>query len=81
MPLSEKTKTAVSSADTPTTEKDMEALMKWEFGDVIHGSHAKEHLGMKNYMSDINKAYGKQSKNKDIYIDNFKKISDELKTL
>jgi len=53
----------------PTTTKDMNKLFEWEHGDKVYGTQADEHIGMKNYRDDINKAYGKESDYEDIYID------------
>lgn len=57
--------------EVPTTTKDMNKLFMWEHGDEVYGTQAKEHEGMKTYRKDINKAYGKESQYKDIYIDNY----------
>jgi hypothetical protein len=70
--------------EVPTTTKDMNKLFKWEHGDEIYGSQAKNHEGMKAYMKDINKAFGKQGKYKDIYIDIYdpnKPVSKQLEEL
>lgn len=67
--------------EVPTTTKDMNKLFTWEHGDTLYGTEAKEHEGMKEYQRDINKAYGKQDKYKDKYIDTFvqkKLISKQL---
>ena len=55
--------------EVPTITKDMNKLFTWEVGDEIYGTHAKKHEAMKEYMKDMEKAYGKQNKYKDIYID------------
>jgi hypothetical protein len=55
--------------EVPTTTKDMNKLFEWEHGDKVYGTHAEEHPGMKNYIKDIDKAYGKESDYKDIYVD------------
>jgi hypothetical protein len=55
--------------EVPTTTKDMNKLFEWEHGDVLYGKQAKDHVGMKRYREDIDKAYGKQDKYKDKYID------------
>ena len=47
----------------------MNSLFEWEHGDKVYGTHAEEHPGMKNYIKDIDKAYGKESDYKDIYVD------------
>lgn len=67
--------------EVPTTTKDMNKLFTWEYGDETYGAHAKGHEGMKEYKKDIEKAYGKQNKYKDLYIDIYdpvKPISKQL---
>lgn len=67
--------------EVPTTTKDMNALYKWEKGEKVYGAHAKTYKPMERYRRDINKAYGKQGKYKDLYIDVFgpKLVSEQLK--
>ena len=65
--------------EVPRTSEDMHDLFTWQHGDTIYGTHAKSHPGMAGYIKDINKAYDKEDQYKDIYLDNFKKISDEKK--
>jgi hypothetical protein len=70
--------------DVPTTTKDMNALFTWEHGDEIYGTEAKKKRKyMERYRRDINKAYGKQSQYKDLYIDTMgpKLISKQLEEL
>uniref|UniRef100_A0A6M3KFJ3 Uncharacterized protein n=1 Tax=viral metagenome TaxID=1070528 RepID=A0A6M3KFJ3_9ZZZZ len=63
--------------EIPTTTKDMNALFQWEHGDKVYGAQAKEHEGMKEYIKDINLAYGKESSYKSMYFDTFNLISEE----
>ena len=70
--------------EVPTTTKDMSRLFKWEYGDEIYGTEAKGHESMKDYMKDIGRAYGKQNKYKDIYVDTYdvnKPVSKQLDDL
>jgi len=73
--------------DVPTTTQDMSNLFKWEKGDRIRGTHAKDSLGMKMYMDDINEAWGNENDYYDgnvIYIDTLdkkKRVSEKLKEL
>lgn len=58
----------------PTTTQDMERLFKWEHGDALYGTFAKESPGMKSYIDDINEAWGKEAaydSNK-IYVNTFR---------
>jgi len=59
---------------SPTTTEDMERLFKWEHGDKIYGTHAKEHEGMQEYIDDVNEAWGKEDEydSNKILIDTFK---------
>ena len=61
------------------TSNDMNKLFEWEYGDTLYGTHAKAHTGMKNYINDIESAYGKQRDYKDYYIDTTKEIGPQLK--
>ena len=47
--------------------------MEWEHGDTLYGTFAKSHHAMKEYINDINRAWGKEDSYKDWYIDTFKK--------
>jgi len=69
------------SDEVPTTTKDMSNMFKWEHGDIVRGTHAKEHSGMQEYRRDINTGYGAEDDYKDIYIDTFleESIGDRLK--
>ena len=62
-----------------STSNDMNKLFEWEYGDTIYGTHAKAHVGMRNYINDIESAYGKQRDYKDFYVDTFKPIGPQLK--
>lgn len=76
MALSEKTKSG-DTVDFANTKDDMEDAFKWEHGDIVRGSYAKTSEGLKNYRDDINRAWGNQDNYKDIYIDTFKRVSDQ----
>jgi hypothetical protein len=67
--------------EVPRVSYDMNKLFEWKHGDKVRGTHAKAHVGMKGYRKDINKAYGKESSYKHIYIDTFKPIGPQLKRL
>lgn len=70
--------------EVPTTTKDMHELFMWEHGDEVKGTQAKKHIGMKNYQRDINKAFGKEDKYKDIYVDTYTEdnlVSKQLEKL
>lgn len=69
------------SDDVPKVSYDMNKLFTWKHGDIVRGTHAKAHKGMKNYIKDINKAYGKEKSYKHIYVDTFKPIGKQLKKL
>jgi len=69
------------SDDVPKVSYDMNKLFTWKYGGTVYGTHAKAHKGMKGYIKDINKAYGKQGSYRAIYIDNFKPIGPQLKKL
>ncbi len=85
MPLSERTKTEVdiSASTFTTTTVDMEDLFKWKHGQTLRGTHALEHLGMKNYRNDINAAWGRERDydSNMIFVDTFKKVGDQLEEL
>jgi len=57
----------------PNVTTDLENLMEWEHGDTLYGTFAKSHHAMKEYINDINRAWGKEDSYKDWYIDTFKK--------
>lgn len=83
MPLSERTKSNVATADIPTTTKDMRALMQWEHGQKIYGTFAKESEGQNKYINDINTAWGKEDRydQQMIFIDTFKPVGPQLERL
>jgi hypothetical protein len=67
--------------EVPTTTQDMNALFQWEHGDTVYGAQAKEHIGMKNYVKDINTAWGQENSYLDIYIDTLRPgvlVSEQL---
>jgi len=70
--------------EVPTTTKDVSAMFKWEHGDELYGTHANEYEPLKTYRKDINRAYGKESQYKDVYIDTLsttKLVSKQLEEL
>lgn len=80
MTISRKTLTPVTTDEIPTTTEDMEELFTWKKGDIVRGSHAKAHLGMYNYIKDIENAPDpKDYKAK--YIDTTKPVGEQLKKL
>lgn len=78
-PINDPCSTLRHGEEIPTTTDDMSALFQWEHGDEVRGTQAAKHPGMKRYIEDINKAYGKEGSYKDIYIDTFKPIGEQLK--
>jgi len=73
----------LSDDDVPRTSKDMSRLFMWEHGDKIYGTEAKLQRGMKMYMEDINKAWGREKdyESNMIFIDTTKPIGKQLKEL
>jgi len=74
------------SDEVPKTSDDMTNLFMWQHGDKVKGTHAKDHEGMKEYINDINKAFGKEAKYEEnvIYIDTLsprKSVSEQLEEL
>jgi hypothetical protein len=63
------------------TSDDMKSLFTWKYGEEIYGTHAKSHVGMNNYIKDINAAYGKQNDYKPYYIDTTKELGPQLKNM
>jgi hypothetical protein len=55
--------------EIPRTTQDMNKLFMWQHGEVVRGTQAEEHVGMKRYMEDINRDFGQELTKKDIYID------------
>jgi len=78
MAWSARTLASVATADVPTTTADMSALMEWEQGDEVYGTFAKTRPGPKSYVRDIKRAKGKDKQYKDIYIDTFMPVADQL---
>jgi len=79
--LSTRTKRAASSSEIPYTSEDMTALYSWRHGQTLKGTHALENIGMKNYINDINLAWGKESdyyNGNVIYVDTFKSVPEQL---
>ena len=67
--------------EVPTTTEDMSALFQWEHGDKVYGTHAKAHVGMKQYIKDIDNAWGQENSYLDIYIDTLREgvlVSEQL---
>ena len=80
-PVKDTGSTYRQGSEVPTTTKDMSALFKWEHGDEVFGTFANEREAMKRYRNDINRAYGKEDKYKDKYIDTLsptKLVSEQL---
>lgn len=70
--------------EVPSTTKDMNKLYEWEYGEDLYGTQAKENSAVKEYRKDINTAYGKEDKYKDIYVDTYTGrilVSKQLKDL
>ena len=70
--------TVMRLVDVNNTTKDMSRLFEWEHGTTIRGTKAKDHVGMKNYRKDINRAYGQEGKYKDFYVDTFLEVGAQL---
>ena len=64
--------TLLRTSDEPTTTEDMEALYKWEHGDILYGTHANSDEAMAAYRRDIDGEWGAEDDYLDIYIDLFK---------
>lgn len=67
--------------EVPTTTEDMSALFQWEHGDKVYGKHANSHIGMQNYIKDIDNAWGQENSYLDIYIDTLRPnvlVSEQL---
>ena len=60
------------TSNEPTTTADMEAMFKWEHGDVLYGTDAKSHKAMADYRKDIDTDWGTEDDYLHIYIDTFK---------
>ena len=74
------------SDDVPKTSDDMENLFKWQHGDTVRGTQAKDHPGMKEYIKDINEAYGREEEydKNVIYVETLwgkKSLGEQLKEL
>jgi len=59
----------INPDDIPTTTADMSRMFRWEYGDKVYGSHAKQNTWGKEYRRDINAYYGKEDEYLDKYID------------
>jgi hypothetical protein len=71
----------INKDEVPTTTQDMSALFQWEHGDKVYGTNAKMSVGMKNYIKDINTAWGQENSYLDIYIDTLREkvlVSEQL---
>lgn len=62
----------------PKTTRDVSNLYKWKKGEKVHGTFAKESVGMKSYRRDIEDA-PPQSRYKPIWLDTNRVISEEFK--
>lgn len=74
----------LSDDEVPKTTKDMSNAFKWEHGDVLYGTHAKNNPALRRYREDINKAYGQEGKYKhnEIYVDTlFGSVGEQLKSI
>ena len=76
----------LNSDEVPSTTDDMEVLFSWTHGEILYGTHAKENEAMKNYINDINRAWGREKdyETNMIFIDTLtskKTISDQLDAL
>ena len=81
-PIRDSNATAGRLEEVPKVSFDMNKLFTWEHGnEEIRGTHAKEHKGMKNYIKDIEQAYGTEGQYKHIYIDTFRPITQQLEKL
>jgi len=59
-------------------------MFKWQYNEKLYGSRVKASEGMQNYINDIKKAWGKEDKyykGNVIYVDTFRKISEQLEEL
>lgn len=71
-----------ATADFNTTKQDMEAMYKWQHGDTVYGTFAKSRPAWKRLRNDIDRAWGKEDDNKDLYIDTLSRklsVGDQLK--
>lgn len=69
------------SEEVPRTSEDMSKMFKWEHGQKVRGTHAKEDEAFKRYRNDINKAYGQEDSYKDFYVDTFRPVTEQLKEM
>lgn len=65
------------SEDVPKTTRDMSKLFTWQSGEEVLGDHAKAHIGMKNYIKDIEGAIGDEGY-KHIFIDTFRPLEPQI---
>jgi len=65
------------SDEVPRTTVDMSNIMKWEKGDEVRGTFAREETAMKNYRDDIEGAPDETSY-KPLFINTNKLVSEEL---
>jgi len=74
--LSNKTKTAPTDSEHPNTTDDMDNLFEWKLGDPDPvGTHAKNHIGMKNYIKDMRNP---PDYSKTFYVDTNKPVGPQL---
>ena len=64
--------------EVPKTTRDMNKLYTWRQGEIVRGTHAKSNLQMKEYIKDINAAWGAESAYKHVFIDTFKPIGPQV---
>jgi hypothetical protein len=69
------------SDEVPRTSEDMSKMFKWEHGQKVKGTHAKEDEAFKRYRNDINKAYGNEDDYKTFFVDTFRPVTEQLKEM
>lgn len=80
--LSDETKSG--NIDVPSTTDDMERLAEWEYGDELYGTFSQSLDGWNRYIEDMIKAQGAEDdyyNGNVIYVNTFKKVSEELDKL
>jgi len=84
MALSNRTKTTPVSGELATTEKDMDELDNWEFGDPEPtGTHAKNYTPHRRLRNDLRrgKSDARNYDNNVIFINTFGTVSEQLDEL
>lgn len=66
--------------EIPSTTDDMSAAFKWQHGEEIYGTHAKDNKALEEYRRDINRGYNNEDM-EDAYVDTFKPIGPQLYNL